>query len=119
MSDKLTDILSSDQEDFNKEQMLKYLNGELSADEQHELEKAMIDSEMMSDAMEGLQSFGRPKDIPRIEKNINSNLQKYLKKKKGIREKRKIRDLPWLYIFIIIILLLIIISFVIIKANLV
>lgn len=118
MAEKLTDISSSHHEEFSKEQMLKYLNGELSPEEQHKMEEAMLDSDLVNDAVEGLQSLGSTKNIPGIEQDINANLRKYLQKKKDRRSKRTIRELPWMYIFIVIILLLIIISFAVIKAHL-
>ena len=117
MSDDLLNILSNSNKDIDNQKLMDYLSDKLSAEEKYNLEKAMIDSEMMNDAVEGLGGF-KEKDVNTLVEQLNSNLKKQLEKKKSKKLKRKIKDLPWLYLTIILILVIILIAFVIIKKNL-
>ena len=118
MSDDLKDILSNLNKDIEQEKLLDYLNKNLSAAEAHEVEKQMADDAFMNDAVEGLENFRNKKDLSLLVQQLNSELKKQTEKKKAKREKRKLKDQPWLYISIIIILLLAIISYVVIKKYL-
>ena len=66
MSENLKDILSNLNPDIDQETLLQYLQGKLSPQEQHELEKQILDNEFAADAIDGLQDFkdkifpGRP-----------------------------------------------------------
>ena len=110
MSDDLKDILSNLNKDIEQEKLLDYLNKNLSAAEAHEVEKQMADDAFMNDAVEGLENFSNKKDLSLLVQQLNTELKKQTEKKKAKREKRKLKDQPWLYISIIIILLLAIIS---------
>ncbi len=118
MSDELLNILSSSNKDIDNQKLMDYLSGKLSQDDNHEIEKSMIDSEMMNDAVEGLEKIKSRKEVSALVDQLNSNLQKQLEKKKSKKLKRKIKDLPPLYLTIILILMIIIISFLIIKKHL-
>jgi hypothetical protein len=115
MQENLKDILSNLSTDVDQETLLLYLQGKLSAEQQHEVEKKMLDSEFSNDALEGLQSF---KDQHRLQILIDQ-LQKDLKQKTtrkiAYREKRKIKLDPWVIITIVLILVLVVISYFIIQ----
>ena len=115
MSDDLKDILSNLNKDIEQDKLLDYLNKNLSAAEAHELEKQMADDEFMNDAVEGLEQFSNVKKLPLSVEQLNRELQKQLAKKKDRKEKRKLKDQPWVYFTIILLLLVTIICFVIIK----
>ena len=115
MNDDLLNILSHSNKDIDNQKLMDYLSDKLSAEEKHALEKAMIDSEMMNDAMEGLDGFKNKKDVPALVEQLNINLKKQLYKKKSKKEKRSIKDLLWLYLTIILILIIILIGFFVIK----
>jgi anti-sigma factor RsiW len=117
MSDDLLNILSNSNKDINNQKLMDYLSGKLSADEKHDFEKDLVDSEMMNDAVEGLEKF-KNKDVSALVEQLNTNLHKQLEKKKSKKLKRQIRDLPWLYLSIILILIIILISFLVIKKHL-
>ena len=117
MNDDLLNILSNSNKDINNQKLMDYLSGKLSADEKHNFEKALVDSEMMNDAVEGLEKF-KNKDVSALVEQLNTNLHKQLEKKKSKKLKRKIKDLPWLYLSIILILIIILISFLVIKKHL-
>ena len=115
MSDDLKDILSNLNKDIEQDKLLDYLNKNLSAADAHELEKQMADDDFMNDAVEGLEQFKNKKDLYFLVDQLNSELKKQTAKKKNKKEKRKLKDQPWLYISIIIVLLLAVIGFIIIK----
>ncbi len=117
MSDELLNILSNSNKDIDNQKLMDYLSDKLSRDEKHDFEKALVDSEMMNDAVEGLEKL-KNKDITAHVEQLNNNLRKQLEKKKSKKLKRQIKDLPWLYLFIILILLIILIGFLVIKNHL-
>jgi hypothetical protein len=118
MSDNLKDILSHLSTEVDQETLLKYLEGRLSDEQKHELEKKMLTSEFSDDAMEGLQEIKNKERIYSIVEQLNRDLHKKLENKKRKREKFRFKDQPWLYIAIVIILLLIVLSYVVIHRML-
>ncbi len=117
MSDELLNILSNSNKDIDNQKLMDYLSEKLSADEKHEVEKQMLDNELLSDALEGLKSIDK-ENVSDFVDQLNENLKKQLQKKKLRKQKRTLREQPWLYVSIIIVLLLIIISFIVIKKHL-
>ena len=117
MSDDLKDILSNLNHDIEQDKLLDYLNKKLSAPEAHEVEKQMADDEFMNDAVEGLEKFDNKKDLSLYVEQLNRDLKKQLAKKRMRKEKRKLKDQPWLYFAIIILLVLLIICYVVIKKH--
>ncbi len=69
-----TDCLSEDM-------LLKYLSGQLSPAEKHGVEKHLIDCEMCSDAVEGLQTIADKKKISGITSELNTKIQNRVAKK--------------------------------------
>ena len=115
MSDDLKDILSNLNKDIEQDKLLDYLNKKLSAAEAHEVEKQMADDDFMNDAVEGLEQFKNKKDLSSLVEQLNRDLKKQTEKKKLKKEKRKLKELPWLNITIVIILLLALISYFVVK----
>jgi hypothetical protein len=118
MSDDLKDILSNLNKDIEQDKLLDYLNKKLSATQAHDLEKQMADDEFMNDAVEGLENFKNKKDLSLLVEQLNKGLKKQTAKKKLKKEKRKLKEQPWLYITLVILLLLIIVSYIVIKKHL-
>ena len=118
MSDDLKDILSNLNKDIEQDKLLDYLNKKMSASEAHELEKQMADDEFMNDAVEGLEHFKNKKDLSLLVEQLNRDLKKQTAKKKLRKEKRKLKEQPWLYITFITLLLLVVISYILIKKYL-
>jgi hypothetical protein len=118
MSDKLKDILSHLSSEIDQETLLKYLEGRLSHDQRHDVEKKMMASNFNDDAMDGLQEIKNKEKISSLVEQLNHDLHKKLEKKKKKREKLRFKDQPWLYIAIIMILLLIVLSFIVINRML-
>lgn len=115
MNDNLKDILSHLHSEVDQETLLKYLQGKLSAEEQHEVEKNVIDDEFEADALEGLQDFSNKAKIASLVEQLNQDLKKKTEKKNKRVHKRVVSVEPWLLITIVIILLIAVISFFIIK----
>ena len=118
MSNNLKDILSHLSTEVDQETLLKYLEGRLSDEQKHELEKKMLTSEFSNDAMEGLQEIKNKAKISSLVEQLNRDLHKKLEKRKKRREKFRFKDQPWLYIAIFIVLLLIVLSYVVIHRML-
>ena len=115
MSDDLKDILSNLNKDIEQEKLLDYLNKKLSAADAHEVEKQMADDAFMNDAVEGLEQFKNKKNLTLLVEQLNNDLKKQTAKKKLKKEKRKLRDQPWLYFTLVLLLILIVISYVLVK----
>lgn len=115
MKDSLKDILSNLNPEVDQEALMLYLQGKLSAEQQHELEKEMLEGEFEADALEGLQEIRNKKDLSHIIDSLNRDLKKKTEKRKQFRDKLKLKEEPWLWITLLIILLLVILSYVIIH----
>lgn len=111
MNDDLLNILSNSNKDIDNQKLMDYLSGKLSATEKHEFEKTLTDSDLISDAVEGLQQFENKKDPLAYAEQLNQNLHKQLQKKKQVKEKHHLKDTPWLYFTIILIIIIILIGF--------
>lgn len=111
MNDDLLKILSNSSKDIDNQKLMDYLSDKLSVEEKHEFEKTLIDSDMESDAIEGLIQFKNKKDPLLYTEELNRHLHNQLQKKKSAKEKRRIKDMPWLYITILLIIIIILIGF--------
>jgi hypothetical protein len=115
--DDLINILSNSNKDIDNQKLMDYLSGQLSGEEKHELEKQMSDSDLLNDAVEGLEHFKNPKDIDMFVTQLNANLHSQIEKKKLHKRNRTFKDQPWVYLTIVLILSLIIICFIVIKKH--
>jgi hypothetical protein len=117
MNEDLKDILNNSNKDIDNQKLMDYLSQQLSKQDTHELEKMMAEDDFMNDAVEGLSAFDNVKKLPLSVEQLNRELQKQITKKKGRKEKRTIKDQPWVYFTIILLLLLTIVCYVIIKKR--
>lgn len=115
MQENLKDILSSLSTEVDQETLLLYLQGKLTAEQQHEVEKKMMDNEFAADAIEGLQNFKDPQHLESLVNQLKKDLQAKTNKKKAAFEKRKIKLDPWVIITILLILVLVVIGYFIIT----
>ena len=113
----LKDILSEQEEHANEEELIKYLNGNLSDEEKYAFETKTSNSDFVNDAVEGLDQFKRKDRLNDYVEQLNKNLHKQLDLRKKRKEKRSIKDNPWIWFAVILILGLIIIAFVIIRMQ--
>ena len=117
MSENLKDILSNLNPEVDQEALMQYLQGKLSAQEQHELEKQMMNDDFDADALEGLQEFKNKKNIASLVDQLNTDLKRRTEKKKRFKEKLKLNLDSNLVVAIIIILLLIILSYMVLHKK--
>ena len=115
MSDNYKDILSNLSTDVDQETLLLYLQGKLSEEKKHEVEKQLLQNEFTEDAVDGLQEFKDKEQLQYMVEMLNRDLKKKTEKKKTRREKMKIKDQPWLIISILILILLIVLCYVVIR----
>lgn len=115
MPENYKDILSNLSTEVDQETLLLYLQGKLSEEKKHEVEKLLLQNEFDEEAMEGLQEIKDKQQIQYMVEMLNRDLKKKTEKKKKRREKMKIKDQPWLLISILILLLLIILSYIVIR----
>lgn len=115
MSGNYKDILSNLSTEVDQETLLLYLQGKLSEEKKHEIEKKLMQNEFDDDAVEGLQEIKDKQQIQYMVEMLNRDLKKKTEKKKKRREKMKIKDQPWLYISILILILLIILCYIVIR----
>ena len=115
MQENYKDILSNLSTDIDQETLLLYLQGKLSDEKKHEVEKQLLNNDFDEDAVEGLQEFKDKEQLRYMVEMLNRDLKTRTEKKKKRREKMKIKDQPWLYISIIILFILIAISYMVIK----
>ena len=92
-----------------------YLQGKLSEDKKHEVEKQLLQNEFDGDAADGLQEFRDKEQLQYMVEMLNCDLKKKTEKKKQRREKMKIKDQPWIYISILILILLVVLSYIVIT----
>jgi predicted secreted protein len=118
MSENYKDILSNLSTDIDQETLLLYLQGKLSEEKKHEVEKQLLKNEFDEDAFDGLQEINDKQQIQYMVEMLNRDLKKKTAKKKQRREKMKIKDQPWIYISILILILLIALSYIVIRRML-
>jgi hypothetical protein len=115
MRENLKDILSNLTTDIDQETLLLYLQGKLSDDKKHEVEKKLVENDFDSDAIEGLQEFRDKQQIAYTVEMLNRDLKKRVEKKKQRRKNLELKDQSWLYITVFIIIILVVISYIIIR----
>ena len=115
MNNDLQNILSNSNKDIDNQTIMNYLNDQMSAEEKHAFEVSLAGSQLLNDAVEGLQELKSKKDPVGLAEELNRQLKMQLEKKKTRKEKRKIREMAWIYIFIVIVLLVLIVGYIIIT----
>jgi len=118
MSESLKDILSNLNPDIDQETLLLYLQGKLSAEQQHEVEKQMMEDDFDADALEGLEGMKDPKKLQGVLDQLNYDLKQKTLKKKKRRSKLELNLDPWIVVTVLVVLILVIISFFIIHRYL-
>ena len=115
MNKELLNILSNSNKDIDNQKLMDYLSGKLSDAEKHEVERWMADNDFANEAMEGLEHFTGKKNLQVYVDQLNKELNQYIQHKKQRRERRKISELPWIYVTIFLVLLLILIAYFVIS----
>ena len=101
----------------NDERLMKYLEGKLSGEELHEFEKLMADSDLLNDAVEGLEAVKQTKNIDAYVTDLNKHLHQYTSSKKKRRIKNKLELNDWTMVSVFLIIALCVVAFIIIKMK--
>ncbi len=115
MNHDLLKILSNSNKDIDNQKLMDYLSGHLSGQDTHEVEKWMVESEFVNDAIEGLQEVKNKKNIEALVEQLNTDLHKKLLQKKSRKNKRKLKEYEWIYFAIVLLLLLLTVTWFIIQ----
>jgi predicted anti-sigma-YlaC factor YlaD len=115
MSENYKDILSHLSTSVDQETLLLYLQGKLSPEKKHEVEKHLLNDSFEDDAMEGLQEIRDKEQVQYMVEMLNRDLKKKTEKKKKRREKLRYRDQPWLYFSVLIIIIILVICYMVIH----
>ncbi|RYY21397.1 MAG: hypothetical protein EOO04_18295 [Chitinophagaceae bacterium] len=115
MSNDLLNILSNSNKDIDNQKLMDYLSGRLPEHERHEVETWMNENDFVNEAVEGLQKFDGKKDLQLYVDQLNKELNQYIEKKKTRREKKKLKENPWMYLTVFLILVLVVIAYIIIH----
>ena len=118
MKENLKDILSHLHPELDQETLLKYLQGKLSAAEQHEVEKNLVDDPFEADAVEGLQILENKQNIAHVVEQLNRDLRKKTKPRKKWAFQREVKLEFWLLLAIVLILLIAVLGYLVIKQML-
>ena len=119
MNNDLLKILNGEGNHFDNQKLIDYVNGKLSEEEKHDVEKWMAGNNMINEAIEGLQHIKEKKDLPLYVEQLKKDLHEHLQKQKEQRTRRKLKEYPWIYFAVILILLLCIIGFFVLRMLLI
>ena len=94
-----------------EDELIQYLQENLSPEEMHEIEMQMADSAFVNDAVEGLQAFQDKKNITKLTQELNRELLKKTSKKKKQKGLKSYQQQDWIQLIIIIVILLCLLSY--------
>ncbi len=114
MSEELNDI-PGEHIDKNQQKLFDYLTSRMPDQEQHDFEAHMEEDDFMSDAVEGLQSVKDKNNLASLVLQLNADLKKQVNNKKARKEKRNIKEQPWIYFALVLLLLLIVAGYLVIS----
>ena len=99
---------------LSEDKLMDWLEGKLSAAEQHEVEQWLAEEGMESDALEGLREL-KPEDTRLMVSRLNHNLHKAILSKK--RKRRPLKTDQFTWIAIAIVLLLVVLAYIVIRKS--
>lgn len=101
--------------EFSEEELMQYLNNNLSNEKQHAIEMQMAESAFLADAVEGLQEFDNKKNILNYTEELNKQLLKHTTRKKVRKSKRKFKQQDWIIMAVVIIMMLCLLGYFVIN----
>ena len=114
MNPNLKNILKHLKPAPQEEELLRYLNKELTTEDQHKVEEYLNDDDFYDDAVEGLEMVSEKTDLSGLVADLNKKLDTQLKKK-AKRRRTKIPPQTFTIVTVIIILLLAVVAYFILK----
>jgi hypothetical protein len=114
MNNDLLNILSNLQHADNQK-LTDYLEGKLSGDEKHEVEKMLLEEDFAGDAIEGLQNSVNKEKLGQVVAELNRQLQTQLQDRRKSRRKRNGSIQQWVVVAVILVLVLAVLGYYIIH----
>ena len=111
MNKNLKDILGNSSTSIDPDQLMAYLNKDLSPKEAQVLEEKVASDEFAQQALEGLESIANKKTLSAITHRMNRDLHKKINKRNQAKKKLKLNQPPLLLAAILLLLLLIVLLF--------
>ncbi len=105
----VNNILHDDE--LKDEQLMNYLQGNLSDEERHDIEAQMLEDDFTNDAVEGLETVTNKAQLPTYVEQLNRQLQKNITTNKKRKAKRQLKDNPWIIIAICIVLVICVLGY--------
>lgn len=102
-------------DELSEEQLMNYLQGNLSEEQAQQVEKQIGDDAFVKDALDGLQQFSSNKKLDDYVRNLNQNLQQQLAIKKERKWKRRLNQPSWILLATVLILLLCVLAYVVVE----
>ena len=105
-----------DQDILVNEQVLeKYVAGTATPQEQHEIEKLMLQSEYFEAAVEGLSAFKNKDELAAYNQMLKKTVRELTQKNKQKKKRTLLDTEPWTIAAVAIVLLLCIVCYLVIK----
>ncbi|KAA5532202.1 hypothetical protein F0919_15485 [Taibaiella lutea] len=100
---------------IDENQLLAYLEGRLSSEEQHRLEEVLESDPFLNDAVEGLAEIKDKEQLKQIAAQINQQLRRQIKNRKAHRKSRTRLTEHWGWLYVLIVLGLVLMAWWVIK----
>lgn len=100
---------------LDEQQLMNYLQENLSEAEWKNVQKQMGDDAFVKDALDGLQQFSSNQKLHDYVRSLNQNLQQQLVIKKQKEKKRKQIHPAWIVMAMVILLLLCVLAYVVVM----
>jgi hypothetical protein len=94
---------------------MDYVAGKLSAEEAHEVEKVLLESDFTADAADGLSMLDDKSRVTKMVYELNANLKHQLQEKKKRKLKRRLKDQPLWIMTLVIFLILIVLCYLVVH----
>lgn len=118
MRNDLLNILTHSNKNIDNQQLMAYVSDKLTEEEKRLFEEEMIDSNLLSDAVEGLSSMRDEDAIHGYASELNASLASYLAANKKRDNRRGVKDIPLVYLGIFIVVIIALLAFAIIYFQL-
>lgn len=100
---------------IDENQLLAYIEGRLSSEDQHALEEVLEADPFLNDAVEGLAEMKDKEHLKQITTQINLQLRKQIKSRKKQRRPRPRLTEHWGWLYVLIVLILILMAWWVIR----
>ncbi|PWT70395.1 MAG: hypothetical protein C5B59_20725 [Bacteroidetes bacterium] len=118
MKNELFNILSNSNREVDNQKLMDYLSGKLAGHDKEEMENWIASSKLMQDAVEGLGKMPDKAKLQGYVDQLNKQLHQHLQDKKLRRERKRLKEYPWIYLTIVLILLICVLGWFIVRQYL-